>query len=80
MTRTLRTWLSGDREVARDVQIPSVEQEDAKRIERERKYLVEERISIVGRIKGLLAPARDLAQRKARRKRPAGTFRHNEDR
>jgi transposase len=55
MTRTLRTWLSGDREVARDVIIPSVEQEDAKRIERERKYLVEERISIVGRIKGLLA-------------------------
>src|SRR5271169_3470568 len=55
MTRTLRMWLSGDREVARDVQIPSVEQEDAKRIERERKYLVEERISIVGRIKGLLA-------------------------
>ena len=55
MTRTLRTRLSGDRQVARDVQIPSVEQEDAKRIERERKYLVEERISIVGRIKGLLA-------------------------
>ena len=55
MTRTLRAWLAGDREVARDVQIPSVEQEDAKRIERERKYLVEERISIVGRIKGLLA-------------------------
>jgi transposase len=55
MTRTLRAWLSGDREAARDVQIPSVEQEDAKRIERERKYLVEERISIVGRIKGLLA-------------------------
>ena len=55
MTRTLRIWLSGDREVARDVQIPSVEQEDAKRIERERKHLVEARISIVGRIKGLLA-------------------------
>lgn len=55
MTRTLRSWLAGNREVARDVQIPSVEQEDAKRIERERKYLVEERISIVGRIKGLLA-------------------------
>ena len=55
MTRTLRVWLSGDREVARDVLIPSVEQEDAKRIERERKYLVEARISIVGRIKGLLA-------------------------
>jgi len=55
MTRTLRIWLSGDREVARDVQIPSVAQEDAKRIERERKHLVEARISIVGRIKGLLA-------------------------
>lgn len=55
MTRILRAWLSGSREVARDVQIPSVEQEDAKRIERERKYLVEERVSIVGRIKGLLA-------------------------
>ena len=55
MTRTLRAWLGGDKEVARDVQIPSVEQEDAKRIERERKYLVEERIGIVGRIKGLLA-------------------------
>jgi transposase len=55
MTRTLRVWLAGDREVARDVLIPSVAQEDAKRIERERKYLVEERVSIVGRIKGLLA-------------------------
>jgi transposase len=55
MTRILRAWLSGDREVARDVLIPSVQQEDAKRIERERKYLVEERTSIVGRVKGLLA-------------------------
>ena len=55
MTRTLRVWLSGDREVARDVLMPSVEQEDAKRIERERKHLVEARTSIVGRIKGLLA-------------------------
>ena len=55
MTRTLRTWLSGDRSVARDVRIPTVEEEDAKRIERERKNLVEERTRIVGRIKGLLA-------------------------
>jgi transposase len=55
MTRTLRAWLAGNREVARDVQIPSVEQEDAKRIERERKHLVEQRTSIIGRIKGLLA-------------------------
>jgi transposase len=55
MTRTLRAWLSGNRDVAHDVILPSVEQEDAKRIERERKHLVEERIGIVGRIKGLLA-------------------------
>jgi transposase len=55
MTRTLRAWLAGNREVAREIQIPTIEQEDAKRIERERKYLVEERISIVGRIKGLMA-------------------------
>jgi transposase len=55
MTRTLRAWLSGDREVARDVRIPTVEEEDAKRIERERKHLVEQRTSVVGRIKGLLA-------------------------
>ncbi|MDH5274712.1 MAG: hypothetical protein OEY13_16765, partial [Gammaproteobacteria bacterium] len=41
MTRILRRWLSGDREMAREVQIPSVAQEDAKRIERERKYLVD---------------------------------------
>ena len=55
MTRTLRAWMSGDRSVARDVRIPTVEEEDAKRIERERKNLVEERTRIVGRIKGLLA-------------------------
>ena len=55
MTRTLRAWLGGHREAAREVQIPSVEQEDAKRIERERKALVEQRTSLVGRIKGLLA-------------------------
>jgi transposase len=55
MTRTLRTWLSGDKDVAREVRIPSVAEEDAKRIERERKHLVEQRTRIVGRIKGLLA-------------------------
>jgi transposase len=55
MTRILRTWLSGDHAVATAVRIPTVEEEDAKRIERERKNLVEERTRIVGRIKGLLA-------------------------
>jgi transposase len=55
MTRTLRTWLSGDKSVAREVHIPTIEEEDAKRISRERKHLVEQRARIVGRIKGLLA-------------------------
>ena len=55
MTRILRTWLSGDHAIATAVHIPTVEGEDAKRIERERKNLVEERTRIVGRIKGLLA-------------------------
>jgi transposase len=55
MTRILRTWLSGDHAIATVVRIPTVEEEDAKRIERERKNLVEERTRIVGRIKGLLA-------------------------
>lgn len=55
MTRTLRTWLSGDHSVARAVRIPTVEEEDAKRIGRERRHLVEQRVRIVARIKGLLA-------------------------
>jgi len=37
MTRTLRAWLGGNREGAREVRAQSVEQEDAKRIEPERK-------------------------------------------
>jgi transposase len=79
MTRTLRAWLAGDREVARDVQIPSVEQEDAKRIERERKYLVEERISIVGRIKAA-GTSWHLAHRQTHRQGLAGTLRYIDDR
>lgn len=55
MCRTLRTWLSGDHSVASSVQIQSVEEEDAKRIVRERKYLVQQRGRVVSRIKGILA-------------------------
>lgn len=55
MTRTLRAWLAGDRGAAREVRVPTVEEEDAKRIGRERKHLVEQRTRVVGRIKGLLA-------------------------
>lgn len=55
MTRILRTWLSGDTSIARSVRVPTVEEEDAKRIARERRHLVEQRTRVVGRIKGLLA-------------------------
>jgi transposase len=55
MARILRTWLSGDTSVARDVRVPTIEEEDAKRISRERKTLVIERTRIIGRIKGLCA-------------------------
>lgn len=55
MARTLRTWLGGDMTVARAVRVPTVEEEDAKRLLRERKNLVIERTRIIGRIKGLCA-------------------------
>ena len=55
MTHTLRSWLGGDKSVAREVRIPTVEEEDAKRLCRERKTLVNERTRLVGRIKGLCA-------------------------
>jgi transposase len=55
MTRILRSWLGGDSSVARDVRIPTVEEEDAKRLCRERKTLVNDRTRLVGRIKGLCA-------------------------
>lgn len=55
MCRTLRCWLGGDRSVASAVRIQSIEEEDAKRLGRERKYLVQQRSRVVSRIKGLLA-------------------------
>lgn len=55
MTRILRSWLGGDSSVAREVRVPTVEEEDAKRLGRERKTLVNERTRLVGRIKGLCA-------------------------
>jgi transposase len=74
MTRTLRSWLGGDHVVARAVQIPTVEEEDAKRIERERKHLVEQRTRIVGRIKGLLALHGIRTSGKGISKRLSGTL------
>jgi transposase len=69
MTRILRSWLGGDSAVAREVRVPTVEEEDAKRLCRERKTLVNERTRLVGRIKGLCAlhgimvPGKRIARR-----------------
>ncbi len=79
MTRILRTWLSGDHAIATAVRIPTVEEEDAKRIERERKNLVEERTRIVGPIKGLLALHGIWLSSKRINKRLQGSPRYDND-
>jgi transposase len=56
MAFTLRAFLLGDRSVCREVVIPSPEQEDAKRLSRERTQLAAEKTRHTNRIRGLLAP------------------------
>ena len=55
MLRTLLAWQRGEPRVCSMVVPPTPEEEDQRRISRERKVLVEERIKHVNRIKGLLA-------------------------
>ena len=55
MAFTLRAFLLGDRGVCREVVIPSPEQEDAKRLSRERTQLAAEKTRHTNRIRGLLA-------------------------
>src|SRR3954453_21611148 len=54
MLRVLATWLGGDRQVCSMVQVPTPEEEDAKRPHREREHLVQEKLRIENRIEGLL--------------------------
>ncbi len=54
LVRTLMAWLRGEPRVCSMVRVPTVEDEDRRRIGRERKALVEERKRHVNRIKGLL--------------------------
>jgi transposase len=53
MQRALDRYLRGELDACSMVRVPSVEQEDAKRLHRERKRLVRERVQHVNRIKGL---------------------------
>lgn len=54
MVRTLMAWMRGEPRVCSLVRVPTVDDEDCRRIGRERKSLIEERVMHVNRIKGLL--------------------------
>ena len=55
LLRTLIAWSRGEIRVCRMVRVPTVAEEDARRLHRERKRLVAERIAHVNRMKSLLA-------------------------
>ena len=48
-------WRRGEKRVCAMVRVPTVKEEDDRRISREREALIKERIRHVNRIKGLLA-------------------------
>ncbi|GLR61926.1 IS110 family transposase [Rhizobium indigoferae] len=54
MVFTLKAYLLGDRSVCRPVWLPSIDEEDAKRLSRERTQLKKERTRHVNRIRALL--------------------------
>src|SRR3954467_10869310 len=54
LVRTLMAWMRGERQVCSMVQPPSPEDEDRRRLTRERATLLKERIQHTNRIKGLL--------------------------
>src|SRR6478672_5577600 len=55
MLRVLAAYLRGDRQSCSMVRVPTPEEEDAKRIHRERENLVRERVRLENRIAALLA-------------------------
>lgn len=55
LLRTLMAWARGERRVCSMVQPPSPEEEDRRRLTRERGTLIKERIQHTNRIKGLLS-------------------------
>jgi transposase len=54
LVRTLAAWMRGERQVCSMVQPPSPEDEDRRRLARERARLLKERVQHTNRIKGLL--------------------------
>jgi len=55
MLRALGRYLRGEPDACSVVRVPSVEEEDARRLHRERHRLIQERVQHVNRIKGLCA-------------------------
>ena len=55
LVRVLTAFWRGEPKVCSIVRIPSLAEEDAKRLHRERQFLMKERVQHIGRIKGLLA-------------------------
>ena len=55
LLRVLAAYLAGDTQICRMVRVPAPEEEDGKRVHREREYLVQERTRIENRILALLA-------------------------
>lgn len=55
LVRTLMAFWRGEPKVCSIVQPPTIDEEDAKRLHREREFLMKERVQHIGRIKGLLA-------------------------
>jgi transposase len=55
LVRVLMAYCRGEPKVCSLARPPSVEDEDAKRLRRERLFLMKERVQHIGRIKGLLA-------------------------
>ena len=54
MVRALKAWDQGDADAMAWVRVPSVQEEDNKRLLRERDSLIKERIRLVNRVRGLL--------------------------
>jgi transposase len=55
LVRVLMAFWRGEPKVCSIVRIPSLAEEDAKRLHRERQFLMKERVQHIGRVKGLLA-------------------------
>jgi len=55
LLRVLACYLAGDTQICSMVQVPAADEEDGKRVHREREYLVQERTRIENRISALLA-------------------------